>query len=145
MSAVQHEAATALDLRRAQQQELCIYGVSINADDMPVFMLHSLVPLQDQLAEAKEELAEIKDELKSAVKREAAKALELSRAQQDLLLAEKASTKLQAERDDLAKKVRQWFMQQLTSMYMLTVAACQTVSSLGLLDGGPPSARRLCL
>eukprot|EP00775_Hariotina_reticulata_P004743 gene4743-4993_t len=36
---------------------------------------------------------------------EAAKALELSRAQQDLLLAEKASAKLQAERDDLGKKV----------------------------------------
>jgi hypothetical protein len=33
-------------------------------------------------------------------------ALELSRAQQDLLLAEKASVKLQAERDDLGKKVR---------------------------------------
>jgi hypothetical protein len=33
-------------------------------------------------------------------------ALELSRAQQDLLLAEKASAKLQAERDDLGKKVR---------------------------------------
>jgi hypothetical protein len=32
-------------------------------------------------------------------------ALELSRAQQDLLLAEKASAKLQAERDDLGKKV----------------------------------------
>lgn len=32
-------------------------------------------------------------------------ALELSRAQQDLLLAEKASVKLQAERDDLGKKV----------------------------------------
>jgi len=30
----------------------------------------------------------------------------LSRAQQDLLLAEKASAKLQAERDDLGKKVR---------------------------------------
>lgn len=41
------------------------------------------------------------------MKREAAKALELSRAQQDLLLAEKASNKLQAERDDLGKKVSQ--------------------------------------
>jgi regulator of replication initiation timing len=61
--------------------------------------------LQEELEAAKAELQEMKDELKSAVKREASKALELSRAQQDLLLAEKASTKLQAERDDLAKKV----------------------------------------
>jgi SMC interacting uncharacterized protein involved in chromosome segregation len=61
--------------------------------------------LQEELEAAKAELQEMKDDLKSAVKREASKALELSRAQQDLLLAEKASTKLQAERDDLAKKV----------------------------------------
>ena len=58
------------------------------------------------MSEAKQEVSELKDELKSAVKREAAKALELSRAQQDLLLAEKASAKLQTERDDLAKKVK---------------------------------------
>lgn len=61
--------------------------------------------LQAEITEAKLEVAELKDDLKSAVKREASKALELSRAQQDLLLAEKASTKLQTERDDLAKKV----------------------------------------
>jgi hypothetical protein len=61
--------------------------------------------LQEELKEAKAELQEMKDELKAAVKREASKALELSRAQQDLLLAEKASAKLQAERDDLGKKV----------------------------------------
>ena len=62
--------------------------------------------LQEDLEAAKAEAQEMRDELKSAVKREASKALELSRAQQDLLLAEKASTKLQAERDDLAKKMR---------------------------------------
>jgi uncharacterized coiled-coil DUF342 family protein len=63
-------------------------------------------PLQTELTAAQAELQELRDELKAAVKREAAKALELSRAQQDLLLAEKASAKLQAERDDLGKKVQ---------------------------------------
>jgi chromosome segregation ATPase len=83
-----------------------------------------LFSLQEELEAAKAELQEMKDELKSAVKREASKALELSRAQQDLLLAEKASAKLQAERDDLGKKVR-------PLCYILCCIACPDMLCLG--------------
>lgn len=60
---------------------------------------------QRKLSERESEYADLSAELKAAVKREAEKSVELSRAQQDLLLLQKAKDKLQSERDDLGKKV----------------------------------------
>ena len=94
--------------------------------------------MQAQLAERTAELEEIKAELKEAVTREGAKSVELSRAQQDLIIAEKAHKTLKAERDELGKKVVALRSTQLKAEASVTDS--QAVAAEAQVGGGARQA-----